>query len=163
MLVRASCSLGLVAWWIGSLFCTLDKNSRSLCSCTPFVLSTCEHHKRGLLLVLSRRIPVRCAHARLLFYPFASTMNGVLFLSSWEELQLVVLKCASCFLSLQELQTGYYSRPLDNNFRSLCSLFGYRQIRIPNLDPVTKIQSCGCEIIRAGAQWCQCNSYNNKI
>ena len=76
---------------MGSSYHPIDKSYRSLFSCAPLILSTREHNKQGLLLVLLRRIPVRCARAHLSFSLRESMTNGILFLSSREEFPLIVL------------------------------------------------------------------------
>ena len=75
-----------------------EKNYRSSCLHVPLVLSTREHSKQGLILVLSRIIPVSYACVILSFYPHASMMNGVFFSFYLEEFPFVVLVCTSLSL-----------------------------------------------------------------
>ena len=85
------------------------------CSHAPLVFSARNHDKQGLLLVLLRRISVRCARACLLLSLCASTMNGVLLLSSWEELSFSLLARTSCSLSAWSQWTRSSSFPFENH------------------------------------------------
>ena len=62
MLAHASCSLHARARQRGSSSRPLYNNSSLLCSRAPLILSTHDHDELGLIIVLLRRIPVRCSH-----------------------------------------------------------------------------------------------------
>ena len=141
--ISASRSLRAQGWRTVSSSCPLEKNSCLFCSRAPHVLNVCKNDKRGIIFFQTRRIPVCYARARLSFSPRASMTNGVVFSSSREELPFIMLACASCSLSMRARRTGSFSHPTEKNSRSLWS---------PNFAPVTKIQSCGCEIILSGAR-----------
>ena len=126
------------------------------------VISAKKHDEKGLLLVLSRRIPVRRARACLSFSPREIMTNGILLSSSLEALPFFVLTCASCSIRARAQRTGSSSCPIDNNSCSSCLLFQDRQIWIPNFSSVIKIQSCGCAIIWAGAQ-VPCNIFTTVV
>ena len=105
MLARASRSICTRARQRGYFSRTLNNNPHLSCSSAPLILSMRKHDKQGLLLILSRKVPVSCACARLSLSPRTSTTNGVFFLFSQEALLSAVLAHTSRSLCAKARQT----------------------------------------------------------
>ena len=139
--------------------CLLETNFRFMCLRGPLSFYGSKQDKRGLLLVLLISIPFFCLRMPFLISARNHDKQGLLFVL------LIIINvchacarafhfclCASRSLHLQSQQTGSSYFPLKNNSCLLCSIFKDRQIWNPNFSPVTRIQSCRCEIIWAGTQ-----------